>query len=318
MSWVNDLASSLGIPAGAATLAVAMYGACAAAEKAARPEALAEIGRILKDTSWERSMSPSAIVERVFRWTFGERHLSWRCAATSATATLSFFSAYIFYAIIVIYRGGNFWHDFLMIASSFEAMGRSIYILALYIVGTIVADYIALAKTRALLRWLQKMRGQAALVSIIPLDVALSILISILGLESGILVVALAEVGSGLISATSAGYFISSFGIFCSAAASFLREIAAGVLAFFEALFGIGGSNGAKAFGFFTCSTLLTSIWTILILLSAAVIKLLSPLQNFTAWLFNVDRHPLQAVGIVSAILVVAGSLIWTVLRAVI
>jgi hypothetical protein len=31
MSWVNDMASSLGIPAGAATLAVAMYAACAAA-----------------------------------------------------------------------------------------------------------------------------------------------------------------------------------------------------------------------------------------------------------------------------------------------
>src|SRR5579872_362589 len=35
MSWVNDLASGLGIPAGAATVAVAMYAACAAAEKAA-------------------------------------------------------------------------------------------------------------------------------------------------------------------------------------------------------------------------------------------------------------------------------------------
>jgi len=36
MSWVNDLASVAGIPAGAATLAVAMYAACAAAEDAAR------------------------------------------------------------------------------------------------------------------------------------------------------------------------------------------------------------------------------------------------------------------------------------------
>src|SRR5580658_914791 len=76
MSWVNDLASAAGIPAGAATLAVAMYAACAAAEKAARPEALKDIGRILKGTTWERSVRLSAIIEQVFNWTFGERHLS--------------------------------------------------------------------------------------------------------------------------------------------------------------------------------------------------------------------------------------------------
>jgi hypothetical protein len=35
MSWVNDMASVLGIPAGAATLAVSMYAGCSAAEKAA-------------------------------------------------------------------------------------------------------------------------------------------------------------------------------------------------------------------------------------------------------------------------------------------
>jgi len=52
MSWVNDLASTLGISGAAATLAVAIYGACAAAEKAARPEALRDIGRVLKDAHW--------------------------------------------------------------------------------------------------------------------------------------------------------------------------------------------------------------------------------------------------------------------------
>jgi hypothetical protein len=42
MSWVNDLASVAGIPGGAAVVAGAMYGACAAAEKAARPESPSE------------------------------------------------------------------------------------------------------------------------------------------------------------------------------------------------------------------------------------------------------------------------------------
>jgi len=65
-------------------------------------------------------------------------------------------------------------------------------------------------------------------------------------------------------------------------------------------------------------STTFTSIWTFLILLSTTVIKLLAPLQRFTSWFFDVDKHPVKAIGVVSGALVMIGSLIWTVLRAVI
>jgi len=41
-------------------------------------------------------------------------------------------------------------------------------------------------------------------------------------------------------------------------------------------------------------STLLTSVWTVLILLSTSVLKLLSPAHRFTAWFFDVEKHPLQ------------------------
>src|SRR4029077_11732915 len=46
-----------------ATLAVAKYAACTAAEKAASPQALKDIGRILKDQGWERSVRPPAIIQ---------------------------------------------------------------------------------------------------------------------------------------------------------------------------------------------------------------------------------------------------------------
>lgn len=65
-------------------------------------------------------------------------------------------------------------------------------------------------------------------------------------------------------------------------------------------------------------STAFTSIWTILILLSTTVLKLLAPLQRFTAWFFNLEKHPVQAIGIVAAALVMLGSLVWKVLRAVV
>ena len=65
-------------------------------------------------------------------------------------------------------------------------------------------------------------------------------------------------------------------------------------------------------------STLLTSTWAALFLVASAVIKVASPLQRFTAWFFDVDRHPLKAIGVVSAALVMIGSLMWTGLRAMI
>src|SRR6516225_8618624 len=89
MSWVNDLAGGLGIQAGAATVAVAMYAACTAAEKAARPGALKEIGLTLKNRPWFRTGRPSSQIERIFNATFGQKHLSFRCAATSLIATYS-------------------------------------------------------------------------------------------------------------------------------------------------------------------------------------------------------------------------------------
>jgi hypothetical protein len=65
-------------------------------------------------------------------------------------------------------------------------------------------------------------------------------------------------------------------------------------------------------------STLLTSIWALLILVPTAILKLLAPLQRFTVWFFNVEKRPLQAIGIVSSALVMIASLIWSLIRAII
>jgi hypothetical protein len=51
---------------GATTLALAMYAACATAEKTARPVALKDIGRILRDSSWSSFILPSEITRRLF------------------------------------------------------------------------------------------------------------------------------------------------------------------------------------------------------------------------------------------------------------
>jgi hypothetical protein len=62
-------------------------------------------------------------------------------------------------------------------------------------------------------------------------------------------------------------------------------------------------------------STLFTSIWTILILVSTALLKLLSPVHRATAWFVDLEKRPVQAIGIVSSALIIFGSVIWTALR---
>ena len=47
MAWFDDLAGGFSVSAGAITLATGIYGLSVAAEKVAKPQALAEIGRIL-------------------------------------------------------------------------------------------------------------------------------------------------------------------------------------------------------------------------------------------------------------------------------
>jgi hypothetical protein len=73
-----------------------------------------------------------------------------------------------------------------------------------------------------------------------------------------------------------------------------------------------------KPYEIILLATLLTSIWTVLILLSTIALKLLTPLHRFTAWFFDLEEHPVKTIGIVAGVLVMAGSLIWSAVRALI
>ena len=166
MSWVNDLASVAGIPAGATVLAVAMYGACAAAEKVARPAALSDIGRVLKDPSWSRSEGPSAIIRGVFNWTFGEKHLSWKCVLRSVAATILFVVA-----IGAAYLGGaKVWlQNFVDVRFAVMAL-----------LASLIPDYVALGKTRLLLGVPRRVPGVVQVVLVLFADMAGSCIISLL------------------------------------------------------------------------------------------------------------------------------------------
>jgi hypothetical protein len=346
MSWVNDLASTLGIPAGAATLAVAMYAACVAAEKTARPEALEDIGRVLKTASWSGSVRPSAIIERVFVWTFGERHLSWKCVKRSAIASTIFLTS-LTTVYCAVWKADlePFWplEDALGWTHSPTAPEHTpavIGILLRMFLGIVlmacVPDFLAVGKTRVLVKSARNRVRFGVVYLLVVADIALSVLISFICASAIFAVTYKAwktfpgEVSGELFQSVSETAIrgdaqLDLVGAAFADVAGMQYPINAdtpslGLLTFhtmFAPLFDTSPTT-ITFLPIFLSSTLFTSIWTILILLSSAVVKLLAPLQHFTMWFFDVDKHPLKAIGIVAAALVMTGSVIWMVLRAII
>jgi len=276
MSWINDLASGLGIPAGAATLAAAIYAACSSAEKAARPEALKDIGRLLQDSSWERSAQPSAVIEWVFVWTFGERHFSWKCVRRSIEATTIFVATFsLMLAMWSRLSGSEIW----------SLLSDDPWYIALeFVLVAVLPDYFALAKSRFLIKRATRPRQAGyKLAILIVSDICASLAIS------GVFLVAyLAIVPLPLFGPTGTAKYDT---VVLSVTLTYCA---------------------------FALSTLATSAWLILIVLSTAIIKLLSPLHRFATWFLDVAKHPVKSIGIVAGTLVMVGSAAWSVIRALI
>jgi hypothetical protein len=66
-------------------------------------------------------------------------------------------------------------------------------------------------------------------------------------------------------------------------------------------------------------STLMTSVWTLLLVISGVVTQLLIPielLRRFTTWWFrDVEKHPLTVIAKVAASLIIIGAVVIKVVR---
>jgi hypothetical protein len=271
MSWVNDLGSGLGILAGAATLVGAMYAACAVAEKAARPEALHDIARILKNPLLEQSVQVPSIVSQVFQWTFGRRHVSWKCITRSIIAT------YVFVVVFAFIFGVQE-----------ELYHRGAILGVLFLGG--LPGYLSLAKARLLLRRIERSWTVSSSFLSLAYDVGLSLLISLC--------------------------WVSLFGLLYRYSKGYDTSFAAVFEGIFEGTrYQVRERSILDAV---TMSTLLTSLWTLFILLATIVLRFITPLHRLTTWFFDVEKHPVQAIGILTGALVLIGSLILSVIRALI
>jgi hypothetical protein len=196
-----------------------------------------------------------------------------------------------------------FWNIFLMPDPLFG--GYSGHITNIYNVMFIgfIGDYISLGKTRIIIRFISRSAGALNAILMVAIDIFFSVMISSIIAT----VVNTAELQSY--------YYQNEGSWYYSLHTSILRTYYAW-LNLPPFLFG-GAMSEITDSQFCLPSTLLTSIWSILILLSTTVLRLLTPIHRFAAWYFDLKKHPVKAIGIVSGALVMIGSLIWSLVRTV-
>ena len=286
MSPLVDFASELGFPAIAATTAGFLYWVTSAAEKLARPEALRDIAVVLKSSSWSRSLRPASIVEQLFTWTFGPKHLSAKCIMRSAMCTILMVTALLIF------------HLFLTGSPSVD--GDWPFLLRMAPFASFLADYAALFKTRLLLKIIPGVPSLFLLV----FDVLISMLISYISLF-----MTLPE--------AVFGYTGNQLRIVGTLSSSLAHIELMNPLYEFQMLEAPPLDNDTilLCFPVFYFSTLFTSVWLVLVVVSSAILKVLAPVHRITAWFFDVEKHPLQAIGIVAGILIMLGAAMLTIIH---
>jgi hypothetical protein len=310
----TDLATALGVPAGGLAFAAALYRGSIALEKEAKPDALTDIAKILKSPSWAAENWPSRIVKVIFEYTFGIRQLSISCVIRSVIASVAFLFSILFASFVI---DGPYLHPtaegaycslFANIYGSLVQTGCStghdpVDFLKLALFLSIIPDYVSIAKARFILTLVAESKSIAKLTSMVCADILLCFWISWVTMTVYWFIIFLSINPEQDLNLSVA--YVSFHMVYSS------------MVLLFDDLMGRG--QGWNVYEWFIGSTILTSIWTIFVLASSVLTKLILPplsyIRRFTVWYFDVDRHPIRAIGFVGAALVFMGSVVAAIIR---
>jgi hypothetical protein len=164
-----------------------------------------------------------------------------------------------------------------------------VFVIVFAAILSFAPDYVALLKTRILLKSMGD-ENLFGVISVLLPDVALSACIS---------------------------FVFAKLAAIAYAPVQHLSELSTGTLIAdpIPELQRAGFADIQIYYAAFLLSTLFTSIWLALIVISSTLLKFLAPLQRFTSWFFDVEKHPLKAVGIVTGALVMLGAAIGAVVQ---
>jgi hypothetical protein len=307
MSVFSDAAAAVGVPGWGVAISSGIVLLAKQIEGSMRPEAKAEIGAFL-DHGQIPTEAPTVTnaVRAAFLATCGERPWSWRC--TWRTWLLSMFAVYAI-ALLIWFKHADEIRARLPGLPSLPAMiGSSLIGVALFSLLMLVF----VGKTRLILRGMRNLRGLYVLSAFMLLDVSLTYALNMLFYWGP----ALAIFGRPNLCATVRYYYPDAD---CAAYDSPFGVVVGMITvtsAMTERILLHAGSltpgnilNYAEG-----CATLLTSIWTVLIVLAMAMLRLLSPLarvRRLVRWGWDIRASPVMALGWMMAVLVFLVALVY-------
>jgi hypothetical protein len=290
VAWFENLSSVISL-GGTTLLASSIYGGAVALEKTINPARKVELTKFL--TSSVDHLEPpntGEVVFTLFEDVFGKRHFSLRCFITSVIAT--------FVVVTVIGLGIQRSHPFFSSLKQDVFGASGLYLFFFLMTGSsMVPDYISLWKGRYLLRKLAMAKSFSLAIGIIMLDIFLSALVSLAGCIIAPTIVS--SIGNQIQIGEALGYVFVAL----------VRD--------FKVVAGSGSpTNDWIVVLIFFLSTLFTSVWVVMVGVSATFLRSLVSVQylaKFTRYLFDVEARPVEAIGIVVAALVWICSVVYLI-----
>ena len=184
----------------------------------------------------------------------------------------------------VIERGGSYW-------------GIISGLLMVLFIFNYLPDYLSLLKGRYIIKMMRRRPDYSILVIGTTLDIVLSVII----------------IYSVCVVLNMVTQFLSHKPVLSLDGADIFYKTLVNVLDGLKVL--VGGVPNRPLniiYATYYCTSLMTSLWTMLILLTALLIKLasgLNPTMRLLTWMFDVDAHPIRVLGLVSAVIVWVGSI---------
>jgi hypothetical protein len=281
--------SEFGLPAGAIALAYGLIKGADALEKEASDDALTYISRLLKKGPLT-VFGPlgGAIVPFVFDKVFGKKLLSVKFVLRSFLASI------FFWLVLILIRQPDWeqiWHNLVGYQNS---IALSVAVLTL--------DYCSLVKSRLILDLMLLSKSAVRIVIFVILDVILTFAL-VLSLWVPLLVFLLFAIET--LTPQVGQHAPTTFEV------RSVIDVIWRVMPF--VLLDYAREPEIKYLSqVFVPSTMLTSIWVIMFMISGFIVGLLYPLEylrRFTLWWFkDIDAHPLRAIAKVAATLIVFGA----------
>jgi hypothetical protein len=319
MIGLESISSSIGVATGGATLAGAIFLASGSLEKGMRNEAKKQIAAFLQTAKVDYNVGhASELVRQLFLATFGNRHLSFLCIRRSITATIIFVSS-ISLLMYLKHSGDVQWPA---LSSGGKPIPHWVILLwlairaiPLVIVLGIIPDYLSLAKSRVILRWMTRRKHVTSVVALILLDLILSYFIAMIiyyGIHLPV---------QGLNGVCETYRYFEDKAT-CGDLINPLRlvwvivTISSDML--WEALHTTRkyGLDNIVVFAL-GISTVLTSVWTILVLAAVSLLRLgvgLNLALGAARWAFDLEKHAVRIIGAFVAGIVWIGSIVYGVI----